>query len=177
MDQAFESVYPVYILSSVVSDILHQCQRAVPNETLGRLLGYRLRYKEVHYVKVIDSIGGTLEASHSHARFTPEGTRESELFSDERYGTDTKRPKEVGLFHSHPFGVEPHFSSTDDETFLTFPYNREGNVFILVDPLVSYFKVFIISQESKKTLQQVKWICYSPSVLSEAKDEGKSYEA
>ena len=165
------TVYPVYILDRVVSEIFDQCHRAVPDETMGRLVGYRYCWQEIGYTKIVDWIGGTLEKSHTHARFTMEGTRECEFFLDERYGNQPHRPKEVGIFHSHPFGMEPHFSPTDYETFLAFPYDQPGNVFVLIDPLIFYFKVFIVSDTTpesrrQKLLQQVPWICYHPAVTT-----------
>lgn len=163
-------IYPVYILSRVACEIYSQCMQAVPNETLGRLIGYRMEWQNQHYIKVIDWVAGSLDVSHIHAQFTTKGTRESELFLDERYGTQCQRPSEIGLFHSHPFGHDPHFSSTDYSTFLTFPYNEPGNVFILIDPLSGYFKVYIVVQnchgtDQPKQLQQVSWICYFPSIV------------
>ena len=163
------TVHSVYILARVVSEIYDQCHRAVPDETMGRLVGYRYCWQGTYYTKIVDWIGGTLEKSHIHARFTMEGTRECEFFLDERYGNQPNRPKEVGIFHSHPFGMEPHFSSTDYQTFLAFPYDQPGNVFVLIDPLVFYFKVFTVSSTTLdghegKQLNQVSWICYYPGI-------------
>lgn len=166
------TVYPVYILARVADEIYNECSRAVPNETLGRLLGYRLQWQDQNYVKIIDWVQGSLDVSHVHAQFTPNGTRESELFLDERYGISPERPCEIGLFHSHPFGHNPHFSGTDYNTFLTFPYNEPGNVFILIDPLSSYFKTFIVEKNScsennyNHQLRQIPYICYSPYITS-----------
>ncbi len=163
-------IYHVYILSQVANEIMRVCQREVPNEALGRLLGYRLQWQGQSYIKIVDWVGGEIENSHTHARFTVRGTRECEVFLDERYGLDSKRPQEIGLFHSHPFGVDPHFSSTDHTTFLNFPYDREGNVFVLIDPLANFFKVYRIALETqstppKKYLEQIPWIVYQPKSL------------
>lgn len=160
------TVYPVYIIERVAHDIFRQCQRAVPEETLGRLLGYRCRWEGADYVKIVDWVSGSLDSGVTYAKFNSRGIRECEIFIDERYGSTGNRPVEVGLFHSHPFGHEPHFSSTDYQTFLTFPYDRPGNVFALVDPLSQFFKVFIIEhgKEGQAQLRQVPWICYSPKI-------------
>ncbi len=166
-DRLMETVYPVYILERVCTEIMAECNRAAPDETLGRLLGYRLCWQGTCYIKVVDWISGQLETSHVHARFTLAGTRESELFLDERYGNHTHRPREVGLFHSHPFNAEPYFSSTDYQTFLAFPYDRIGNVFLLIDPLSSFFKAFVVAMtqnQGQKDLKQVPWISYSPKI-------------
>ena len=156
-------VYPVYILSRVVLEIQEQCKKAVPNETLGRLLGYHCQYQGKQYVKIVDWVGGDLHinSGNAFAHFTMQGSRECEIYLDEKYRTQ-KRPIEVCLFHSHPFGSNPCFSSTDYNTFLSFPYNRPGNVFILLDPLSQYFKTFIISSEYPSSLQQIPWILYQP---------------
>jgi hypothetical protein len=136
----------------------------VPSETLGRLLGYRFEWQGINYTKIVDWVTGNLDSGATYARFTTDGIRECELFIDERYGLGNSRPTEVGLFHSHPFGSEPFFSLVDDQTFLNFPYDEEGNVFILIDPLAHFFKVFIIAKKENesKYLQQVPWICYAP---------------
>lgn len=158
-------VFPVYILQRVVWEMYAKCKRAVPNETLGRLLGYRCSWQQNEYVKIVDWASGSLDSGRTHAYFTARGIRECELFLDEKYGTGADRPRELGLFHSHPFGCDPHFSSIDDQTFLTFPYDQEGNVFVLIDPLADFFKVYIIScQDGEKKLLQVPWVCYTPKV-------------
>ena len=158
-------VYPVYILSKVAKEIFLECKKSAPKETLGRLLGYRMKWQEKNYIKIVDWISGSLDSSHIHACFTPEGSRECECFLDERYSDACIRPKEIGLFHSHPFGIDPLFSNVDYGTFLNFPYDQEGNVFILIDPLISIFKTYIVfSEESgKKNLKQVEWIYYYPN--------------
>ena len=155
------TIYPIYILARVALEIQEQCKKAVPNETLGRLLGYRCSYQGQNYIKIVDWIGGTIDAGYAFAQFTSQGSRECELYCDEKYCDTEMRPKEVGLFHSHPFNVEPHFSSIDYGTFLSFPYNHPGNVFLLLDPLSKYFKAFII-RPNKNTLQQVSFIVYHP---------------
>lgn len=159
-----QETYPVYILSRVAKEIFLECQKAVPKETLGRLLGYRMQWQGKTYTKIVDWISAGIENSHIHARFTAQGSRECECFLDERYSESSARPKETGLFHSHPFGVDPHFSSVDYGTFLNFPYNQEGNVFILIDPIISVFKTFIVAADASgaKNLKQVPCICYYP---------------
>ena len=156
-------IYPVYILKRVAVEIYRQCQRAIPNETLGRLLGYRCEWEGKNYIKIVDWVSGDLESGVTFAYFTSKGIQECETFLDERYGQIPNRPVEIGLFHSHPFRAEPHFSSVDHETFLTFPYDAEGNAFILIDPHIYFFKVFVVSSHPKKQkfLQQVPWIAYS----------------
>jgi len=54
-------VYPVYILSRVAKEIFLECKKAIPKETLGRLLGYRMQWKEKNYIKIVDWISGSLE--------------------------------------------------------------------------------------------------------------------
>lgn len=167
--QSPPEIYPVYILKRVAEEIQQECVRSVPQETLGRLLGKRFAWQNKRYTKIVDWVGGSLEQSHVHATFTKSGLRECECFLDERYGASPARPQEVGLFHSHPFGTDPHFSDVDYGTFLNFPYDEEGNVFLLLDPLTSIFKVFIVALKtsndlSTKYLQQVPWICYSPRI-------------
>lgn len=157
-------VYPVYILQRVAAEIFHACEKAAPYETLGRILGYRYEWEGLSYVKIVDWVTGSLDHSHVHAKFTSPGIQECESFVDERYGNTELRPVEVGLYHSHPFHTDPHFSTIDEQTFLTFPYDREGNVFLLIDPLAHFFKAFVIASHPSepKYLKQVPWICYMP---------------
>lgn len=156
-------IYPVYLLSRTVEEIYRCCSQAVPSEMLGRLLGYRYQWQGQMYTKIVDWVTGKLDNNITYARFTPSGTRECEIFLDERYGPGEDRPREVGLFHSHPFGSEPHFSATDYQTFLMFPYDQPGNVFVLIDPTSGFFKTFIVQQkEQRKYLEQVQWVCYQP---------------
>lgn len=156
-------VSPVYILTRVAVEVFAQCQQAAPEETLGKLLGYRCEWQGQNYVKIVDWVSGSLDCAATYACFTPNGVRECEIFVDERYGAADNRPVEVGLFHSHPFGSDPHFSATDYHTFLTFPYDQAGNVFALIDPLSRYFKVYVIeATECGKNLKQVPWVYYTP---------------
>ena len=166
MKQLEKKIYPVYIMSRVVYSIFDQCKNAVPSETLGRLMGYRLQWQGHYYTKIVDWTSGSLESSSTFAKFTVNGTRESEFFLDERYLDTRSRPKEIGLFHSHPFGTNPEFSLTDYETFLSFPYDNEGNIFILIDPISKYFKVYklTVTLQKEQKLIQVPWISYFPKV-------------
>jgi len=161
---AKQIIYPVYILARVVTEIFDQCKQTIPDESLGRLLGYRCAWQGTEYTKITDWVTATIDNGHAHAFFTQAGIQECELLVDERYGKSGQRPVEIGIFHSHPFGVEPYFSSIDKETFLSFPYDREGNVFILIDPVSLFFKVFIVSGRKDKELRQISWICYTPKI-------------
>jgi proteasome lid subunit RPN8/RPN11 len=163
MSEQPRRIYPVYILSRAAEEIFQKCRQAEPKETLGRLVGYRCTWEGIDYIKITDWVTGHLDSGNTYARFTPQGIRECEFFLDERYGDKENRPVEVGLFHSHPFNTDPYFSMVDQETFLTFPYDQAGNVFVLIDPLADFFKVFIIAhRDGEKYLQQVNWICYNP---------------
>ncbi|HKZ43273.1 MAG TPA: Mov34/MPN/PAD-1 family protein [Candidatus Hodarchaeales archaeon] len=164
------AVYPVYILKRVVDQILDHCSTAVPREAMGVLLGWHCRLpnrtQDTRFSKVVDWVTGDASASHVGAKFTEKGIEEYNLLLDEKFGEDRPSgPFNIGIFHSHPFGKEPHFSSTDYSTFLSFPYNAENNVFVLVDPVpkTPFFKVFQIKTVSgKREVSQVQWVSYSP---------------
>ncbi|MFX1534683.1 MAG: Mov34/MPN/PAD-1 family protein [Promethearchaeota archaeon] len=161
----------VWILDRVKEEIYNYCKQAMPNEAIGVILGHRMSYKGRKYVKVVDWTSGEAEAGRTFAKFTSEGVRQYYTFLDERYGFDDGfkdgkdyRPRLVGIFHSHPFGVDPSFSATDYQTFLNFPYNAEHNVFILIDPQIDAFKVFQVRKEKQsKALVQVIWGEYAIS--------------
>jgi len=156
----------VYILDRVVTELIDFCKEAAPNETLGLLLGFRNEHDGHRYVRIVDWVSGSLHATHVSARFTEEGIVSSRLLALERHGKGDERPRELGLFHSHPFGHDPHFSGTDMNTFLTFPYDYQGNPFILIDPTTSpsHFKVYTVQggpeEEVDKDIVQVDWAEY-----------------
>lgn len=166
------SVFPVYILSRVVHELVDFCLRASPIEALTLLVGQRVEVKDhpgVWFTKITDWVTGGVDSNHISARFTTEGVQQANLFLDERYGDQRERnaalPVIVGVAHSHPFGTEPEFSSIDLDTFLNFPYDAEGNVFVLVDPIPNppFFKVYkIVRRGEEKVLQRVPWVEYSP---------------
>jgi proteasome lid subunit RPN8/RPN11 len=161
-EDQIEGIYPVYILQRVVYETLLLCKKSDPNEAIGILLGYKYQYKGKKYVKVVDWVTGKAYSSHAYAEFTPEGVRQYTTIIEEKYGESENRPKIVGIFHSHPFGSNPHFSSTDYNTFLNFPYDAEHNVFVLIDPRSNYYKSYIVVNENgTKDLKEVDWIEYT----------------
>ncbi|MFW9923275.1 MAG: Mov34/MPN/PAD-1 family protein [Candidatus Thorarchaeota archaeon] len=164
IEDNFESdIYPVYILSRVVYETIRMCKNAIPNEAIGVLLGYKMQYQGIKYVKIVDWVTGRAHQSHAYAEFTPEGVQQYTTLIQEKYGDSENRPRIVGIIHSHPFGSNPHFSSTDYNTFLNFPYDAEHNVFVLVDPKSGYYKSYIVikDEEKGKTLQEVNWVEYT----------------
>jgi len=161
-DSLEDHIYSVYILQRVVYETLLLCKKSDPNEAIGILLGYKYQYKGKKYVKVVDWVTGKAYSSHAYAEFTPEGVRQYTTIIEEKYGGSENRPKIVGIFHSHPFGSNPHFSSTDYNTFLNFPYDAEHNVFVLIDPRSNYYKSYIVvSEDGEKDLKEVDWIEYT----------------
>ena len=159
-----EKIYLVYILHRVVYETLLLCKKADPNEAIGVLLGYKYQYEDQKYVKVVDWVTGKAYQSHAFAEFTPDGVRQYTSIIEEKYGDSENRPKIVGIFHSHPFGSNPHFSATDYNTFLNFPYDTENNVFVLIDPRSNYYKSYIvvIDEKGMKDLREVDWVEYNP---------------
>ena len=155
-------VYPVYILHRVVYETVLMCKKAMPKEAIGVLLGYKMQYKGQKYVKVVDWATGNANQSHAFAEFTPEGVRQYTTLIQERYGDSENRPRIVGIIHSHPFGSNPHFSGTDYNTFLNFPYDATENVFVLVDPKSGYYKsyIVIVNESNEKDLKEVDWVEY-----------------
>lgn len=155
----------VWILDRIKDEIYEYCKQNMPDEAIGVLIGYRLCSEGEKYIKIVDWTTGKSETGRTFAKFTAEGVRQYSSFLDERYGLDDGfrnknyvRPRIVGIFHSHPFGVDPSFSATDYNTFLNFPYDAEYNVFILIDPKIDVFKCFQIKRESQnKDLIQVVW--------------------
>ncbi len=154
-----QGMVPVYILSRVVTEVLAFCHRQVPSEALGVLVGERCQHEGRRYVRVTDWATGSVDASPAHAEFTPKGVVEYHIELDERYGAD-RRPQIVGLFHSHPFGGEPALSERDLATFGGFPYDAEGNVFVLVNPRTGHFLVF--QREGAGALVEQEWTEYAP---------------
>ncbi|MBM4033352.1 MAG: hypothetical protein FJ291_16435 [Planctomycetes bacterium] len=147
-DAARGTRHGVFILHRVVGEVLAFCRRREPNEALGVLAGRRCQHQGRRYVRVTDWATGGVDASPVHAQLTPQGVVECHVELDERYGPD-RRPQIVGLFHSHPFGGEPALSERDLATFGGFPYDAEGNVFVLVNPRTGHFLVFQREKDSR----------------------------
>lgn len=164
MNEENAIVYPVYILSRVVHGIKEHCKKENPKEALGVLIGYKKQYKGKFFTKIIDWATGRVSSSSVFARFEYEGILDYRLFIKERYGENKGAPYIVGIYHSHPFGHTPNFSSTDFELFFTPIYASIGNVFILVDPIIDAFRVytFIKNNENEITFQEVEWCEYEP---------------
>jgi proteasome lid subunit RPN8/RPN11 len=164
-------VYPVYVFERTCKEIFNHClseaSGSSPREALGVILGFRRKWKGNKYIRVTDWATGQIEASIAHARFTPEGIFEYRLALHDRYGNNPHTPRVVGLWHSHPFGGDPHFSSTDLRTFFQTPFCAEGNIFFLIDPLSRIFKVYMLRQRLDKPglqLERVEWCTYRPFV-------------
>ncbi len=164
-------IYPVYVYERTCQDIFNFClreaQRRPPREALGVILGFRRQWQGTKYVRVTDWATGQVESSMTYARFTPEGILEYRLALHDRYGSNPHTPRVIGLWHSHPFGGNPQFSSTDINTFFRTPFCAEGNVFFLIDPLSRFFKVYMLRRSSEKDvlrLERVEWCTYQPKV-------------
>lgn len=177
-------IYPVYVNSRIVSELIAFCKSTYPKEALAFLLGVKAHYKNdssIEFTRIVDYVTGSVESTHISANFTAEGLQQANLYLDDKFGRTRERnseiPKIVGIVHSHPFGHEPSFSSTDLDTFLNFPYDAPGNVFILIDPVPAnpYFKVYkIITEDKEKILQHVPWVEYS-SVISDYEGAEQTY--
>ena len=164
-------IYSVYIFERTCKEIFNYCLAEASGESrreaLGVILGFRRIWKGKKYIRVTDWATGRVEASVAHARFTPEGILEYRLALHDRYGNNPHSPRVVGLWHSHPFGGDPHFSSTDLNTFFNTPFCAEGNIFFLIDPLSRIFKVYMLRErpdEPGLQLERVEWCTYQPSV-------------
>ncbi len=164
-------VFPVYIYNRTCREIFNFCHkeaiRQPPREALGVILGFRRSWQGENYIRVTDWATGRVEASMAYARFTPEGILEYRLALHDRYGHNPHTPRVVGLWHSHPFGGDPQFSSTDLRTFFNTPFCAEGNIFFLIDPLSRIFKVYMLRPRPDEVglqLEQVDWCTYHPSV-------------
>lgn len=138
-------------------------EEELPNEALAKLIGYRCLFEGAIYIKITDWVTGEFEKTRSSASFTNKGLRDCSLMLSERYPDSINPPREIGLFHSHPFGTEPFFSLKDLSTFLLFPYGTPGNVFIIADPISKYFKVFQIrgAIDGGLFLAPIKYVLYS----------------
>ncbi|MFX1319102.1 MAG: Mov34/MPN/PAD-1 family protein [Promethearchaeota archaeon] len=165
------TVFPVYVFERTCKAIFNYCLKEAtgtsPREALGVILGFRRQWQGAKYIRVTDWASGHVEASIAHARFTPEGIFEYRLTLHDRYGNNPHSPRVVGLWHSHPFGGDPQFSSTDLRTFFNTPFCAEGNIFFLIDPISRIFKVYMLrprSDEPGLQLERVQWCTYHPSV-------------
>jgi len=161
------TVYRAYVLRRVVQELFRFADESRPCECIAVLVGWRCQHADQRYVKVVDWATGEAECSRVRAEFTERGVSQYTTFLRERYGDGESRPRIVGIFHSHPFGHEPFFSSLDERTFLGTIYSAQGNVFALCDPLSRYFKVFAIAgpwgERGVAALEEVAWVEYEPT--------------
>jgi len=156
-------IYPVYIISRVLEGILNHAKKEAPNEVIGYLIGYKRIFKDKLYVKIIDWATGRSFSTHTFAEILEEGVMDAMLFIKERYGWKANRPRIVGIYHSHPFGVETNFSSLDLQTFHNPLFAAELNTFILIDPYIDMIRVFtFLRNEGKLQLSEVDWCEYTP---------------
>ncbi len=149
----------VYILRGVVDEVMAFCRSRVPDEALGVLVGRRCSHNGTRYVRVTDWATGSTTTSPAHAEFLVRGVVEYNIELDEKYGRE-RAERIVGVFHSHPFGHRPALSQRDIETFTTFPYAAEGNVFALINPLSGHFLVY--ARDADGRLAETEWVEYAP---------------
>jgi len=154
------SVRSVYVLRRVVAELMAFCERAMPDEALGVLVGWRCQYDGGRYVRIVDWASGETDAGPVHAQFTPLGVAAYHIELDEKYGVERDGPHLVGVFHSHPFGGQPRLSERDLATFASFPYSAAGNVFVLVNPRTGHFLVY--QRDETGELAEQEWVEYAP---------------
>ena len=104
-------IYPVYVSSRVITEILNFCKETYPKEALAFLLGVKSIYKgddKTEYTRVVDWVTGSVDSTHISANFTTEGLQQANRYLDDKYGKQREKdpaiPKIVGIVHSHPFG-------------------------------------------------------------------------
>ncbi|MFW6161346.1 MAG: Mov34/MPN/PAD-1 family protein [Planctomycetota bacterium] len=153
----------VYVLSRVVGELLAVCERAMPAEALGVLVGWRCQHEGRRYVRVVDWATGETDAGPAHAKLTQRGVATYHVELDEKYGAERRGPHVVGVFHSHPFGGEPRLSERDLATFASFPYAAAGNVFVLVNPRTGH--VLVYQRDAAGELVEQEWVEYAPRAL------------
>lgn len=163
-------VWPAYFLDKPLAQMKRFCVEREPDEALAALIGYRCQFEGRRYVKVVDWATGEHDASPVHAQFTRRGLSEYRNFLDERYGAEGRGPKVVGLIHSHPFDEDPVFSDVDRSTFLSLPFDAEGNVFAIVGSGGRRVNVFVVTapESGAKTVAPADWVEYRVEGVTQA---------
>lgn len=100
-----------WINRAAYASLVHEANRAFPNETGGVLVGYRSDNGEI---VVHEMIGPGPNATHSLARFTPDHVWQCEQL-DRLYIASSQNWTYVGDWHTHPHGV-PEMSWLDRRT-------------------------------------------------------------
>lgn len=159
-EEAVQSgVAPVYVYRSLVQDFLDVCAEFAPKETVGFLFGERLQWRGRRYAVVHRWVPGFgLSAERTGARLTALEISAIRNRIDGEEDDDDSLSL-LGIAHSHPFGVVTDLSSTDNNTFLSFPYNYEGNVFMLGDPGIGMVRWYCIRKaDAGNILDECDWV-------------------
>ena len=128
------TVYPVYVRAAVVSTFLAYSRQQAPAEAIGLLFGFRRQWQGIPYTQVAHWEPGTAANTSAASGRLDAGEIRAIRNRVDEYSQDAG--KLVGVCHSHPFGGPLDLSCVDRDTFLSFPYNLPGNVFLLADPTV-----------------------------------------
>ena len=82
-------IYPVYINSRCITEIVKFCKDTYPKEALAFLLGVKSVYKgdkKTEYTRVVDWVTGSVDSTHISANFTSEGLQQANAFLDDKFG-------------------------------------------------------------------------------------------
>ncbi len=131
-----EQPLDVYIERQIIDEILQQCDRSVPLETIGFLIGEAFQWNKTPYCVIHGIATGKTNANEVHVEFAEGALAEvvGELRS--KYADMMM----VGWYHSHP-GYGCFLSATDIDTQLGY-FRQPYHVALVVDPIAKSYEFF-----------------------------------
>ncbi len=137
--------YQVHTFHHVIRGIIYECQRAMPNEAIGFLVGMYCNWNEEYFTMIDDYIPVKGSGSPYHVTMDASTVGEALKILEKKYN-DTKHFI-TGWYHSHP-GYGVFFSNVDLISQLTF-FNQPYHVALVVDPKKSEYGFFKLSINGK----------------------------
>jgi 26S proteasome regulatory subunit N11 len=140
--------YQVHSFDYVLDRIYLECRKALPNETIGFLVGMYCRWKDEYFTLIDDFIpvGGT--SSEYHVIMDTESIASAIQKLEKKYNDG--RHSIVGWYHSHP-GYGVFLSDIDVKSQITF-FNQPHHVALVLDPIRNEFGFFKLSLYNEPVL-------------------------
>jgi 26S proteasome regulatory subunit N11 len=121
--------------------IFSECQKHLPNETIGFLVGKCCRWKDEYYTLVDGYIPVGGVSTEYHVIMDAESIASAIQILEKKYN-DGKHSI-VGWYHSHP-GYGIFLSDIDLKSQITF-FNQPYHVALVVDPIKKEYGFFKLS--------------------------------
>jgi len=137
--------YQVHTFDYVLDGVTSECEKSLPNEAIGFLVGMYCRWRDEYFTLVDDYIPVGGSSSSYHVIMDVESIASALKILEKRY-KDSKHFI-VGWYHSHP-GYGIFLSDTDIKSQITF-FNQPCHVALVIDPTRGEYGFFKLSLDNK----------------------------